>query len=158
METSNELNSLSVDEGMLEKINRTFSLQPVDLKNYSSLTLAYLGDCVYELIIRTVIVERGNTPVHQMNKKSSQLVKAATQAALIEYLLAQEGRLTEAEEAAYRRGRNGKSATRAKNASLIDYKKATGFEALIGDLYLQGQYDRILYLVRLGLTGLGELL
>lgn len=156
METINKLNGM-VPAGILEKINQTFSLRPVDLKNYSSLTLAYLGDCVYELIIRTVIVERGNTPVHQMNKKSSQLVKATTQAALIDYLLEQEGLLSEEEEAAYRRGRNGKSATRAKNASLSDYKKATGFEALLGDLYLQGNYDRILYLVRLGLTGLREL-
>lgn len=129
--------------GMLARIKEKFDCKPVDVRTYSPLTLAFLGDCVFDLIIRTVVVERGNRAPQGLHKSKSAIVKAQTQAAMAEALLPE---LTGEEESVYRRGRNAKSYTTAKNASVSDYRKATGFEALIGYLYLNDQIDRILYL------------
>ena len=128
-----------------------FRLKDVDAGQYSPLVLAYIGDAVYEIIIRTIVVNRGNAPVKWLHRQSAGLVKAAAQARLI--LLIEE-ELTPEEHSVYRRGRNAKSATMAKNATMSDYRKATGFEALIGFLYLNGQYERMTELVRLGLERL----
>lgn len=129
-------------------------LQEVDVKTYSPLVLAYIGDAVYELAIRSLVVNHGSMQVNKMHKKSSSLVKAETQANLIKVL---EEQLTGEEHAAYKRGRNARSATVAKHATMIDYRMATGFEALIGYLYLEGQYDRLFALIREGLEKIGEL-
>ena len=90
----------------------------------------------------------GNTQPAKLHQHSAHLVKAASQAALIEAILPE---LTEEEADVNRRGRNAKSNTHAKNASVIDYRKATGLEALVGYLYLKGDTDRILELVKIGL-------
>lgn len=124
-----------------------------DIKSYSPLTLAYIGDAVYELMIRTMIVGHGNAPVNKLHKRSSQLVKASTQAELIKIL---EPMLSEEELHVYKRGRNAKAYTTAKNASMIDYRMATGFEALIGYLYLQNNYERAIFLVRTGIEKYSE--
>lgn len=116
--------------------------------NYSPLVLAFLGDAVYELVIRTSLVKEANEPVNKLNKKKSALVKAERQSAMIEGFA---GELTPREESVLRRGRNAKSYTSAKNASIQDYRRATGFEALMGYLYLTGQEDRMLDLIRKGL-------
>ena len=97
------------------------------------------------------MVERGNEPANKLHKKTVAYVKAQTQASMIEALLPY---LTEEEEAVYKRGRNAKSYTSAKNASIGDYRKATGMEALVGYLYLTGQEARIMELIK---TGLKEL-
>ncbi len=111
-----------------------------DVRQYSPLTLAYLGDAVYEIVIRTIIVEKANAPVNRLHKRSSALVKASAQARLIKAI---EARLTEEEVSVYKRGRNAKSYTMAKNATMTDYRMATGFEALMGYLYLkQENVDR----------------
>ena len=136
---------------LLDLIKQSFELKEVDIRAYSPLTLAYIGDCVYDLIIRTVVVERGNEPANKLHKKTVAYVKAQTQAAMIEALSPY---LTEEEEAVYKRGRNAKSYTSAKNASIGDYRKATGMEALVGYLYLTGQEARIMELIK---TGLKEL-
>ena len=136
---------------LLDLIKQSFELKEVDIRAYSPLTLAYIGDCVYGLVIRTVVVERGNEPANKLHKKTVAYVKAQTQAAMIEALLPY---LTEEEEAVYKRGRNAKSYTSAKNASIGDYRKATGMEALVGYLYLTGQEARIMELIK---TGLKEL-
>lgn len=136
---------------LLAKIKETFAVKEVDVRAYSPLTLAYIGDAVYDIIIRTVVVERANQAANVLHKKTSSYVKAQTQAAMIEALLPE---LTADEEAVYKRGRNAKSYTTAKNASIADYRKATGFEALVGFLYLMDDTDRILYLVKTGLTKL----
>ena len=136
---------------LLDLIKQSFELKEVDIRAYSPLTLAYIGDCVYDLVIRTVVVERGNEPANKLHKKTVAYVKAQTQAAMIEALLPY---LTEEEEAVYKRGRNAKSYTSAKNASIGDYRKATGMEALVGYLYLTGQEARIMELTK---TGLKEL-
>ncbi len=121
-----------------------FSLKEADAKMYSPLVLAYIGDAVYELIIRTIVVNRGNCPVNRMHQKSSSFVKASAQAELIHQIMEE---LTEEERAIYKRGRNAKSATAAKHATIADYRAATGFEALIGYLYLHGEKERLIELV-----------
>lgn len=131
-----------------DDFRRLFDLKEPDVRSYSPLTLAYLGDAVYEIIVRTIMVERANAPVQKLHKRSSALVKASAQAQLIKKL---EAMLTEEEEAVYKRGRNAKSYTMAKNATMADYRMATGFEALMGYLYLKGEYERILELVHGGL-------
>ena len=136
---------------LLDLIKQSFELKEVDIRAYSPLTLAYIGDCVYDLVIRTVVVERGNEPANKLHKKTVAYEKAQTQASMIEALLPY---LTEEEEAVYKRGRNAKSYTSAKNASIGDYRKATGMEALVGYLYLTGQEARIMELIK---TGLKEL-
>lgn len=142
-----------METGIIEAAKAAFNLHEVDVANYSPLALAYIGDAVYELIIRTKIVNRGNTQVNKMHKRSAALVKAATQAAMIKAL---EEELTEEEEAAFKRGRNAKSVTTAKNATMIDYRNATGFEALVGYLYLTEQFERMFELIRNGLEKIGE--
>lgn len=129
-------------------------LQEVDVKTYSPLVLAYIGDAVYELAVRSLVVNHGSMQVNKMHKKSASLVKAETQANLIKVL---EEQLTGEEHAAYKRGRNARSANVAKHATMIDYRMATGFEALIGYLYLEGQYDRMFALIHEGLEKIGEL-
>lgn len=132
----------------LDKIKRKFNCEEVDIRQYSPLTLAFLGDCVFDMIIRTVVIERGNCSPEKLHKKKSRVVKAESQAKMAKALLPV---MTDEEIAVYKRGRNAKSFTTAKNASVKDYRKATGFEALLGYLYLQNREDRILELVKFAL-------
>ena len=128
-------------------------LEKIDIANYSPLALAYIGDAVYELMIRTHVVSHGSMQVNKMHKKSASLVKAQTQAELIKIL---EPELTPLEHAAYKRGRNAKSVSPAKNQSITDYRRATGFEALMGYLYLKKEWKRMLELVKIGLESMDE--
>ena len=128
-----------------------FSLPEVDIKTYSPLTLAYIGDGVYELIIRTILVKEGNNQASKLHQKASKLVKASAQAFLLEAI---KENLTEEELAVYKRGRNAHSPTMAKNATMADYRRATGFEALMGYLYLQKDWERMWMLVKQGLDAL----
>ena len=132
----------------LNVIKEMFGLENRDLRTSSPLTLAYIGDGVYEVIVRTILVQRGNCPVNQLHRKASSLVKASAQSAMMGII---EPLLTEDEHQIYKRGRNAHSATMAKNATMSDYRRATGFEALIGYLYLKDNFTRILELVREGL-------
>lgn len=143
-----------MEEGinLLGKIKEAFAVEETDIRSYSPLTLAYIGDAVYDLIIRTVVVERANRAASALHKKTSNFVKAKTQSDVVEALLPH---LTCEELDIYKRGRNAKSHTMAKNASVADYRRATGFEALIGYLYLNGNFDRILQLVTKGIAELG---
>ena len=133
---------------LLGQLKQSFALKEVDIRTYSPLTLAYIGDCVFDLLIRTVVVERGNEPANKLHRKTVTYVKAETQAAIIEALLDE---LSPEELAVYKRGRNAKSYTSAKNASIGDYRKATGLEALVGYLYLQDNVPRIIELLQNGL-------
>ncbi|MGF7142625.1 ribonuclease-3 family protein [Anaerotaenia torta] len=126
-------------------IRETMGLQETDIRTYSPLTLAFIGDSIFDLVIRTCVVESGNAPVNKLHKRASKLVQAGAQAEL--YHLIQD-RLTPEETAVYKRGRNAKSFTSAKNASVVDYRTATGLEALMGYLYLTDQMDRLLELVQ----------
>ena len=135
-------------ETNLIQLKELFHLEDQDLRSYSPLTLAYIGDGVYELIIRTILVKKGNCPVNRLHKKASSLVKAGAQSAIMEVI---EEKLTPEELSVYRRGRNAHSPTMAKHATMADYRRATGFEALLGYLYLKEDYTRMLTLVRMGI-------
>ncbi|MGN0352978.1 MAG: Mini-ribonuclease 3 [Roseburia sp.] len=137
--------------GIDSYIREQFGVKDVDIRTYSPLVLAYIGDGIYDLVIRTIVVGKGNTRAGELHKRTSQIVKAHTQAEMMEIILP---RLTEEEEAVYRRGRNAKSPTMAKNATMADYRKATGFEALMGYLYLKDEFERLVELVKIGTDGL----
>ena len=122
-------------------------MQEIDADTYSPLTLAYMGDCAYEITIRSLLVHKGNAPVNTLNKKGSELAKAETQSKMITALA---DSLSEEELAVYKRGRNAKSYSSAKNATMGDYRRATGFEALIGWLYLKGRHDRMMEIIKSG--------
>lgn len=143
---------MEADLSLLGKIKKEFECKEVDVRAYSPLTLAYVGDAVYEVVIRTVIAERANRAANELHKRAVKFVQAGAQAAMITAL---QEILTEDELAVFKRGRNAKSNTSAKNASITDYRKATGFEALIGFLYLTDQTDRILFLVKEGIERVG---
>jgi ribonuclease-3 family protein len=110
---------------------------------YSPLVLAWLGDAVLELLTRSKIVNMGNAPVNRMFKEAKKYSGAAAQSRFYGIL---EPLLSEEERAVLKRGRNAKSATRAKNAGVLEYRRATGVEALFGYLALKGSTERILEL------------
>ena len=113
----------------------------------SPLVLAYIGDGVYELYVRTrVIEEHENMPAYKLHKQTVRYVKAHAQSNSIEAMLEY---MSEEETAVYKRGRNAKSNTSPKNADMMEYKRATGFEALIGYLYLSGDEDRLQMLMKI---------
>ncbi len=129
-------------------LNEKFDIEPKDIRTYSPLTLAYIGDAVFDVIVRSILVNEGNIPVNKLHKKASSIVKAPTQAAMITALIDE---LTDEEADWYRRGRNSKPHTKAKNATTMDYLEATGFETVIGYLYLTGDMDRICQLINRGM-------
>ena len=137
-----------MEKDIKDYFKETFQISPVDPKGYSPLALAYIGDGVYELMIRTILVSERDMQVQKYHKKASNLVKAQTQANMIHAILEE---LTEEEMTVYKRGRNAKSYTMAKNATVSDYRAATGFEALIGYLYLNNEHDRLKEIVKLGI-------
>ena len=130
-----------------------FQLKEVDIKEYSPLTLAYIGDGIYDLIIRSLVINRGNKQVQKLHLETSALVNAKAQSKMMRVLQEQ---LTEEEHAVYKRGRNAKSVSPAKNQSVTDYRRATGFEALLGYLYLKKDWKRIVDLVKMGLDSLTD--
>lgn len=136
---------------LLRQLKKEFDCKEVDIREYSPLTLAYIGDSIFDVMIRTVVVERGNRTANQLHRTVTKYVNAGTQADMADVL---GDCLTEEEAAVYKRGRNAKSHTTAKNASVIDYRKATGLEALIGYLYLKDETERAIELVKLGLERL----
>ena len=122
--------------------------QQLSPEQYSPLTLAYIGDAIYEIYIRTMIVTRANAPVHLLHEKSSALVRAGKQSEIVGIL---EPLFTEKERQVYHRGRNAKAYTKAKNAGILEYRRATGLESVMGYLYLKGDLDRIRELLAAGL-------
>ena len=138
---------------LLDDIHNLFQISQKEINSYSPLTLAYLGDAVFEIIIRTIIVEKKSGTVKSLHRQSSDLVNAKAQAELISRIM---NTLTDQEISIYKRGRNAKSHSVAKNADIHDYRSATGFEALMGYLYLNGEMERLLELIQLGLAELSE--
>ena len=130
-----------------------FGLGEVDVNQYSPLTLAYIGDSIYDLIIKTLVVNEGNKQVQKLHKRTSRFVQASAQSQMMRVL---QERLTEEEHAVYKRGRNAKSVSPAKNQSVTDYRRATGFEALMGYIYFKKEWKRMLELVKIGLESLEE--
>ena len=134
-------------------LQEIFQLKEVDVQEYSPLTLAYIGDGIYDLVIRTLVINRGNKQVKKLHQETSALVQASAQSRMMRVL---QEKLTEEEHAVYKRGRNAKSVSPAKNQSVTDYRRATGFEALMGYLYLKKDWKRMLELIRDGLESLEE--
>ena len=135
-------------EEILDYLLKPFNIERKEAKEFSPLVLAYIGDAVYELIIRSILVSMGNRPVNKLNKDATSLVKAGAQSKIVKLI---SDKLSEEEYTVFKRGRNSSPHTMAKNASMTDYKYATGFEALIGFLYLDNRCDRALELVKLGI-------
>ncbi len=135
-----------------EKLN----LKAVDVQTTSPLILAYIGDCLYDLAVREYVVSNFPGVVNAVNQKKTTFVCAHAQSEIMGYLIGQ-GVLTDEEMSVYRRGRNQKSATHSKNSSIQEYRRATGFEALIGYLYLTEQYERMIDLEARGITHLQTL-
>lgn len=133
---------------LMSALKESWELPDVDVRTYSPLVLAYIGDAVYELVIRSLLVGRGNAQANRLHKEASTLVNAGAQSASLERIKEE---LTEEEMQVFKRGRNANSATMAKHATMSDYRRATGFEALMGYLYLTGRMERILELVKKGL-------
>lgn len=133
---------------LCEYITDAFGLPQTDIKTVSPLTMAFMGDCIYDLIIRTLVIRRGEASVEKMHKACSGYVKAASQMQIYKLI---EEELREEEIAAFKRGRNSKPHTSAKSASKSQYLYATGFEAMLGYLYFTGKVERIVELVRLGI-------
>lgn len=143
--------SISLD--FHDYITEVLNLQEVDADSYSPLVLAFIGDCVYDLVIKSMIISRGNKQVHKLHEETSRFVQASTQSLMMRTM---QQHLTKEEHAIYRRGRNAKSVSPAKNQSITDYRRATGFEALLGYLYLKKDYERLMALVKAGLDSLSD--
>ena len=140
-------------EESLNCFKEALRLKEADASSYSPLVLAYIGDCVYDLIIKSMVINAGNRQVQKLHQATSRYVQASAQSFMMR---AMQEQLTEEEHAVYKRGRNAKSISPAKNQSITDYRRATGFEALIGYLYLNKQYERLLALIKIGLDSLEE--
>lgn len=141
----------SIEFGLEHYISRIPGMEPVDPKTSSPLVLAYIGDCVFDLIIKRMVTGRGNRQVHKLHEETSHYVQASAQSFMMREM---QEHLTAEEHAVYRRGRNARSVSPAKNQSITDYRRATGFEALIGYLYLNGEYERLTELVTIGLESM----
>lgn len=144
-----------MEEGMKEEnltsaIEECFGAGTHKTISQSALTLAFVGDCVFDLVIRTVLATHEGGSNKMLHRKATSIVNAASQARMIEII---EESLTQEELAAFHHGRNAKSSSSAKNASIADYRKATGFESLIGYLYLEGKYERLVELIKQGMDG-----
>lgn len=126
-----------MEEGLIKDLSGEISF---DIHSYSPLALAFIGDAVYELYIRTCIIKNTNAPANQLHKKCVSYVKAEGQCEAFDRI---QHLLTDDEMSAFKRGRNTKVNTKSKSADLAGYKKATGFETLIGHLYVTGQTERL---------------
>ena len=138
--------------GLPEGIWEAFACKEQDIRAFSPLTLAYLGDCVYELVIRTVLVEGGNRSTEKLHREASAFSKAGAQCRIYEALLPV---VTKEEADILKRGKNARFHTKAKNATVNEYKCATALEALFGYLYLDGRMERVLELLRQGIEKCG---
>ncbi len=125
------------NNNIFRRMNTELTAEDIDI--LSPLQLAYIGDAVYELLVRTYLLNK-RLPVNKLHNVAIKYVKAKAQAEIVHLL---ENILTDEEQRIVKKGRNAKSNTMPKNATVIDYKYATGFEALIGYLYLKGHDARI---------------
>lgn len=136
----NKLDNNFIDNELLRLTSEKISNNTL---MYSPAQLAYAGDAVYELLVRSYVINNHDTNVNKMHKLTVKFVKAKAQAYIINAL---EHELTEDEIRIVKRGRNAKVTSSPKNAELMDYRYATGFEALIGYLYLNNELDRLMEL------------
>lgn len=119
-------------------------LDEVQIRMLNPLSLAYIGDAVHEMFVRTYVISRYSGSINNLNKIVVSMIKATAQAEAVRNI---EHQLSEDELSIYKRGRNAKSLTVPKNTTVGVYRSATGFEALLGYLYLTGQEERLILLV-----------
>jgi ribonuclease-3 family protein len=134
---------LNEKETLLSNLFSSQKLSKTEAKQFSPLTLAFLGDAVYSLLVREMLLKTANRPTNALHKESIKLVNANCQAEMIKKVLPL---LTEEEDAIFKRGRNAHSGHVPKNQSDADYRYATGLETLYGYLYLIGDFERIMYI------------
>ena len=120
------------------------TISPDKARVISPITLAFVGDAVYSLYVRQKLVLLHDYTPNELQKHTSSEVSAHGQNTLLERVLP---KLSEEEQSIFKRGRNAKKSTRSKSASVYEYNNSTGIEAVIGYLYLSGQYERISYLL-----------
>ena len=130
---------------LFAELKKEFDLKEVDIRTYSPLSLAFIGDSVYDLVIRSYVTGNGNTSNNSLHNKTIKYVSAKAQARIADSL---KDSFSEEEMTIYKRGKNAKPSSGAKNAGLSEYMKATGFEALIGYLYMRGKTDRMLEIIK----------
>ena len=140
----------NLDYNLLDDI-KELAGKCADPKELPSLTLAYMGDCVFEMLVRTYVIYGGERHVKALNIISDKIVNAKAQSDMYHNI---SGILTEEETGVFRRGRNAKSASVSKSSTLADYRRATGLEALFGYLYLKGDMKRAAELFKAGVKGL----
>jgi len=133
-------------EDIISNMRKDFDIKPMDVMNLHPLVLAYIGDAVYEVYIRTMLVINNKTNVNMLHKMSVKYVKAKAQADIVHRIT---DKLTQDEQDVVRRGRNAKSATVPKHAEVTDYRYSTGYEALIGYLYLTVNTERLMEILKL---------
>lgn len=136
---------------LIDILKKGMNIREINAEEASPLVLAYIGDAVYEVVVRTLVISESTASVNKLNKMACGLVKAHSQAEIMKNL-----ELEEEELVIFKRGRNAKTVSMAKNASMSDYRTATGFEALIGYLYLSGKTARMFELIRQGLNSFRE--
>ena len=147
---------MSMTESFIKLYKEKLDLKAVDVQTTSPLILAYIGDCIYDFAVREYVVTHFPGSINAINRKKTEFVCAHAQSEIMGFIIAKEI-LTPEEMSIYRRGRNQKSVTHSKNSSIQEYRRATGFEALIGYLYLTEQYERLLEIEALGIHHLREL-
>lgn len=123
------------------------TLTPADVKQLNALALAYMGDAVLERAVREHLLVNGMIRPNALHREATNYVSAKAQSLIVHTMLENEF-LTEEEMATYRRGRNAKSGTVPKNTDVQTYRASTGFEAVLGSLYLRGEHDRVQELLR----------
>ena len=138
-----------MEESLRSLILKEFPHDEVDIRTYSPSALAFLGDAVYSLVIRTILVSKGNRQVEKLHNETTYYVRAQQQA---EIGMAVYDLMTEEEKKIYRRGRNSNPYHHAKSASMEEYLQATALEALCGYLYLQDREERLIELLREGIA------
>lgn len=136
------------DESAFSYFKEQLQIAPGMPESYSPLALAYIGDCIFDVMVRTIVVSKANKQVNKYHREVSRIVCATAQAQMIKAVC---DRLTEEELAIYKRGRNANSYTKAKNATRAEYRNATGFEAVLGYLYLKEDFTRLTDVVRMSL-------
>lgn len=142
-----------MEDNFFQYFKENFEIKQASPESYSPLGLAYIGDSIFDVMVRTIEVSRVNKQVNKYHKDVSKIVCAPAQARMIKAI---KDRLTEEEQQIYKRGRNAHFHTKAKNASQTDYRNATGFEAVLGYLYLKEDFERLTDVVRMSLESLKE--
>ena len=142
-----------MEDNFFQYFKESFEIKQASPESYSPLGLAYIGDSIFDVMVRTIEVSKVNKQVNKYHRDVSKIVCAPAQARMIKAI---KDRLTEEEQQIYKRGRNAHFHTKAKNASQTDYRNATGFEAVLGYLYLKEDFERLTDVVRMGLESLEE--